>query len=65
MATSREPSVACDLGRDDRIELYRQRWWSGQDIFTGKPRNAPLGEIRNPLSARDRTALFDMMGLSQ
>jgi hypothetical protein len=51
MATSKAPSLPLDPTRDDRIELYRQRFEDDLDIFTGEFRAVTSNE-----DSRRRTA---------
>ena len=44
MATSKVPSRTLDPTRDDRIELYRQRFEDDLDIFTGELRATTSNE---------------------
>ena len=44
MATSKVPSRTLDPTRDDRIELYRQRFEDDLDIFTGELRTTTSNE---------------------
>jgi len=44
MATNRVPAQIFDPTRDDRIELYRQRFEDDLDIFTGELRTTMSNE---------------------
>ena len=51
MATNKVPARTLDPTRDDRIELYRQRFADDLDIFTGELRVVTSNE-----DSRRRTA---------